>query len=185
MTSSQTLPEWKVSQWFNQSRPLQLSELRGKVVLVHAFQMLCPGCVSHGIPQAERIHRHFPVEELAVIGLHTVFEHHQAMTPMALEAFLHEYRITHPVGVDEPVEGQAIPATMRAWGMRGTPSVFLFDQTGRIRLHEFGRLDDLTLGAMIGKLIANPARIADADRPTEQAPHSNGMDCDDQGCRIY
>ena len=183
MIRSSTLPEWQVSQWFNQKTPLQLSDLRGRVVMVHAFQMLCPGCVSHGLPQAERIYRHFSSEQLAVIGLHTVFEHHRAMTPIALEAFLHEYRITHPVGVDQPVQGQAIPATMQAWKMHGTPSVFLFDQTGRLRLHEFGRLDDLTLGTTIGRLMAGPGRTSGVDAPTEQDPHSTGTDCDDHGCR--
>jgi hypothetical protein len=37
-----------------------------------------------------------------VIGLHTVFEHYAAMTPASLEAFIHEYRLSFPIGVDEP-----------------------------------------------------------------------------------
>jgi hypothetical protein len=27
------------------------SALRGRPVLLHALQMLCPGCVAHGTPQ--------------------------------------------------------------------------------------------------------------------------------------
>ena len=46
-------PELQVAQWFNTDAPVTLAGLRGKVVLVYAFQMLCPGCVTHTIPQAE------------------------------------------------------------------------------------------------------------------------------------
>jgi len=149
-----TAPDWQVSQWFNTPIALDLAALRGKVVVVHAFQMLCPGCVSHGIPQAERIHRIFSNEGVAVIGLHTVFEHHAAMQPVSLQAFLHEYRITHPVGVDLPVPGQPIPATMQRYRMQGTPTLILIDRAGRLRLQHFGRLDDLVAGAEIMRLAA-------------------------------
>lgn len=147
-------PDWQVSQWFNADRPLHLANLRGKVVVLHAFQMLCPGCASHGVPQAERLHRLLSIDDAAVVGLHTVFEHQAAMTPVALEAFLHEYHITHPVGVDLATADSAIPATMRDYGFQGTPSLVLIDRHGRIRHHEFGVADDLDLGVMIGRLLA-------------------------------
>lgn len=146
-------PDWQVGRWFNTREPLSLSLLRGKVVVAHAFQMLCPGCVSHGVPQAERIHQFFPHDEVAVVGLHTVFEHHDVMTPAALEVFLHEYRITHPVGVDQAVPGDPIPETMRAYGMQGTPTLLLIDRQGRLRRKHFGRVEDLAIGAEIMRLV--------------------------------
>jgi peroxiredoxin len=150
-------PEWQVEVWLNTQAPLELPQLRGRVVLLHAFQMLCPGCVSHAVPQAERVHREFTELGVSVIGLHTVFEHHAAMTPLALKAFLHEYRVTHPVGVDAGVAGTPIPATMHRYGMRGTPTLILIDRDGKLRLHEFGRMDDLRLGLMLGQLLAEPS----------------------------
>lgn len=93
-------PTLDVMRWFNTPRPRALADLRGRVVVLHAFQMLYPGCVQGGLPQAQRISRLFPAEEVAVIGLHTVFEHHAAMTPVSLEAFIHEYRLTFPIGID-------------------------------------------------------------------------------------
>ncbi|RYD17429.1 MAG: TlpA family protein disulfide reductase, partial [Verrucomicrobiaceae bacterium] len=48
-------PEWSVIEWLNTPAPLDLAGLRGRVVALHAFQMLCPGCVLHGIPQTSRI----------------------------------------------------------------------------------------------------------------------------------
>lgn len=156
-------PDWQVSQWFNTPSPLSLAQLRGRVVLLHAFQMLCPGCVSHGVPQAERVHRDFAAHGVTVVGLHTVFEHHAAMMPVALEAFLHEYRITHPVGVDVAgPDGAPIPLSMRRYGLQGTPSLMLIDQAGRLRLHEFGQIDDLRLGVVLGQLLAEQTvKIAD------------------------
>lgn len=116
--------------------------------------MLCAGCVSHAVPQAERVHQDHAEHGVSVIGLHTVFEHHAAMMPVALEAFLHEYRVTYPVGVDVAVAGTPIPATMRRYAMRGTPTLILIDRAGKLRLHEFGRMDDLRLGMMLGQLLA-------------------------------
>jgi hypothetical protein len=147
-------PEWRVGRWFNCDTPLSLAALRGKVVALHAFQMLCPACVQHGLPQAARLHALFTPEDVAVVGLHTVFEHHAAMTPVALEAFLYEYRIGFPVGVDEHAEGDPVPLTMRACGLRGTPSLLLFDREGNLRRHSFGAEDDLVVGAAVATLLS-------------------------------
>lgn len=149
MSTPTPAPELDVSEWFGTPSPL--AELRGRVVMVETFQMLCPGCVSHGIPQAKKVHEMF--DDVVVLGLHTVFEHHEAMTPVALKAFLHEYRITFPVGVDR-FDGDRIPVTMRTYGLQGTPSTLLIDRAGRLRLSTFGALDDLVLGANLGALLA-------------------------------
>ncbi|TFW15649.1 redoxin domain-containing protein [Duganella callida] len=95
-------PELQVESWLNAALPLSLAQLRGKVVVIHAFQMLCPGCVSHGIPQARTIRATFAEQDVAVLGLHSVFEHHAVMNRAALEAFVQEYRIDFPVAIDRP-----------------------------------------------------------------------------------
>jgi hypothetical protein len=146
-----------VSEWLNTPEPLSLAALRGKVVVVEAFQMLCPGCVSHGLPQAQAIRRIFPEDEVAVIGLHSVFEHHEAMTPVALRAFLHEYRITFPVAVDAPGRNGPLPRTMEAFRLQGTPTLLLFDRQGQLRAHHFGQVHDLVVGAEIASLLAETA----------------------------
>ena len=148
-------PPWTTCEWFNTGDTMQLADLRGKVVVLHAFQMLCPACVQHGLPQAQRIQATFAPQGVVVIGLHTVFEHHAAMTPVSLRAFLHEYRIAFPVGVDAPNADlrNPIPVTMQAYDMQGTPSLVLIDRNGHLRHHAFGPVDDLALGAAIATLI--------------------------------
>jgi thiol-disulfide isomerase/thioredoxin len=173
-------PELKVSTWLNTTSSLSLETLRGKVILLHAFQMLCPGCVSHSIPQAINIDKYFAKKDVAVIGLHTVFEHHAAMGEVALRAFIHEYRIPFPVGIDQPAAGEPIPLTMQAYQLQGTPSLLLFDRKGELRLQHFGRIDDLQLGAMIGQLIAEPATKIVA-LGSESTPIEG---CDNDACGI-
>ena len=136
--------------WFNAPAGFALDRLRGRIVLLHTFQLLCPGCVLHAIPQIARIEA-LGLPALAVVGLHTVFEHHDAMGPTVLAAFLHEYRIRHPVAVDAPGDGSPVPRTMAALGLRGTPSLLLLDRRGVEQRRWFGAVDDLDLGLAIGR----------------------------------
>jgi len=147
-------PKLQVSQWFNTPNSLDLQSMSGRVVVIEAFQMLCPGCVTHGIPQAQTIHQTFSREQVEVIGIHTVFEHHEAMLPVSLEAFLHEYQVTFPVGVDRISDNSNIPQTMAAYEMAGTPTLIIIDQQGRKRHQHFGQIPDMMIGAQIAALLA-------------------------------
>lgn len=164
-----TAPEFEVSAWVGAAGPVSLAALRGKVVAVYAFQMLCPSCVSHGIPQARQIQRTFAREDVQVLGLHTVFEHHAAMGRGALEAFIHEYRIDFPVGIDQPSASGPVPLTMERYQLRGTPTLLLFDRHGVLRHALLGVVDDMRAGALIAALVAE----------TSAQPH-----CDDGACRL-
>lgn len=148
-------PELAVSQWFNTKASLTLANLRGKPIWLHAFQLLCPGCVSDAIPQMKRVERIFARSDLQIIGIHTVFEHHQAMSPITLKAFLHEYRITSPIGVDLADPGSDTPITMQRYGFRGTPSSVLIGRDGAIIHATFGVEDDIALGARIAMALAS------------------------------
>ena len=166
-------PELAISRWFNTDDTPTLADLRGEVVVMEAFQMLCPGCVSHGLPQAQRIQQMFG-DELTLLGLHCVFEHHEAMTPVSLEAFLHEYRISFPVGVDAHEPGVTTPITMGRYQLRGTPSLVVIDRAGRIRVNAFGQADDLLVGATLARLIDEPHPSAGRRlRPRRRLPRPN------------
>ena len=182
---STTAPAWRVSRWFNTPHPLKLAGLRGRVVVLHTFQMLCPACVSHGLPQASLTRSLFDERDVCVIGLHTVFEHHAVMNAAALEAFILEYRLAFPIGIDAAAAGDAVPLTMRAYGLRGTPSVVVFDRQGAVRLSHFGHLDDMALGGVIGQLIAELPNVAGSiQRTAEQKATLDpaGAGCNDDAC---
>jgi Redoxin len=141
-------PELIVSQTFNTPEAPTLAALKGKVVVLVAFQMLCPGSLRHALPQAERLGRAFNADEVAVLGLHMVFENHADMTPSLLEPVLKSEHITIPILVDQP-NGSGTPKTMEAYGMQGTPTLLVFDRQGRLRRHYLGAVDDVRLGAEI------------------------------------
>ena len=69
-------PPWHTTAWLDVPASLSLAALRARVVMLRAFPMLCPGCVQHGIPQAQRVVEAFAGAPHVVVGLHTVFEHH-------------------------------------------------------------------------------------------------------------
>jgi peroxiredoxin len=160
MTALSLAPELQVQTWFNTDRPLVLSALRGRVVVLVAFQVLCPKSVSSGIPQAQRVFETFEPTDVAVVGLHATFEHHDAFSPSVLKAFIHEYRLRFPIALDQPVATSPIPQTMERYKMRGTPSLVLIDKQGLVRKHAFGAVDDLRIGAEIGALTQEPAECA-------------------------
>ena len=177
-------PPLDVVAWFNSAQPLTLNGLRGKVVAIHAFQMLCPGCVSHGLPQASELHDLYQHQDVQVIGLHTVFEHHDVMNQQALAAFIHEYKIAFPVAIDRPSDAGPIPHTMASYQMQGTPTLILLDKSGHVRLNHFGRISDMQLGHVMGQLLMESGdSVGDG-----QAPGSNqkglAQQCGDEGCPI-
>jgi hypothetical protein len=148
-------PEWQADGWLNAPRPLSLEALKGRVVVAVAFQMLCPGCVEHALPQAKRLAQRFAPEQVQVVGMHCVFEHHDVMTPRALEAFQAEYKWPFPIMLDA-ADGEGLPKTMQAYEMQGTPTLLLFDRAGRLRRHYFGRPDDILIAAQIMALAVEP-----------------------------
>jgi hypothetical protein len=169
-------PSLITSEWINTDRPLDIPDFRGRVLVMEAFQMLCPGCVAHGLPQVQKVARAFAADQVTVIGLHTVFEHHEAQgTRAALAAFAHEYRLDFPIGIDR--QDGRLPATMTAYEMQGTPTLIIIDRQGRLRFQRFGAMDDLTLGIILGSL------VAEVDLPAEGEPPS-AAGCDEDGCAV-
>jgi peroxiredoxin len=152
-------PPLQISQWFNTDRALSLDSLRGKIIVLSAFQMLCQGCVHHSVPQMRRVFDLFDPEEVVVIGLHTVFEDHAQMEPAALAGFIAHHQLTMPIGIDMPDGQRGLPLTMRAYQMQGTPSFILIDKNGLLRMHRFGQKDDLSIGAAIGQLLSEGSDV--------------------------
>lgn len=174
-------PELEVSEWLNTDNPLSLLGLKGKVIVIEAFQMLCPGCVSHSLPQAMKVSRLFSPDDVAVIGLHTVFEHHGAQgSKEALSAFLHEYRITFPVAIDTASSSSPTPKTMTKYQMRGTPTLILIDRQGRLRKHHFGQAEDMAIGAEVMALVNEKH----ADLYSASDARDKDKPFDDNGCRL-
>lgn len=155
MKKDSNAPELIVQKWLNSDSDISLNSLKGNVVVIFAFQMLCPGCVKNSIPQARKVHALFKDLDVAILGLHCVFEHHDAMTEVSLKAFLHQYDLKFPVAIDMPSTkaSNPMPETMSLYGMEGTPTLIVIDRKGQLRKHKMGHEQDLILGAEIMSLV--------------------------------
>ena len=158
MAELKQAPKLQISQWLNSDKDLSLDDFKGKVVVIEAFQMLCPSCGSHGLPQAMKIRKIFSPDDVVVIGIHTVFEHHDEQGTEPLKTFLKDKDVTFPVGIDAFGEDKRLPLTMKAYGLRGTPSQIILDRDGMVRKVHFGIADDMITGAEIVSLLYQPTK---------------------------
>ncbi len=69
-----------------------------------------------------------------------------------MKVFLLEFGIRFPVGVDRH-DGESIPITMRTYALQGTSSMLVVDRAGQLRFSHFRRIDDIALGALLGRLL--------------------------------
>jgi len=156
-------PDIAVGAWIQGGPNMPLAQwMSGHVVLLHAFQTLCPGCRRHGVPQAEAVARAvaggsgtLAGAPLLVLGLHTPFDAHEPRDAAAVERFARELQLTHTIALDAAHDGDpdGFTATFRRFAMEGTPTLCLIDGTGRLRRRHLGPLGDLELGVELGWLL--------------------------------
>lgn len=141
--------------WVNCAPDFQFDVNDSKIKIIHAFQMLCPGCIYRGVPQTIELYNKFNSDKIAVVGLHSVFEDHEEMLTEALMVFIKELEIPFPIGIDKRLEGEWMPETMKMYHLQGTPSTIVIDQRGDIKINHFGVLDLNQLEAFIQNLAEN------------------------------
>jgi thiol-disulfide isomerase/thioredoxin len=118
-----------IATWQN-SPPLTMEALRGKVVLVDFWTYTCSNCLNQ-LPHVKEWHDRFKDQGLVVIGVHTPEYAFEKSTPNVQEA-IRKLRITHAVAQDNDY------ATWRAYGNQYWPALYLIDKQGRIVYTHFG-----------------------------------------------
>lgn len=126
-------PALAVDEWVR-GRPTTLDELKGKVVLLDIFQIICPGC-HKAHPEIVRMQKQYKEDGFEVLGLAVVFELLGAQTPEKIRRYVDEKAYPYPVALD-----QGLIETFRLYGARGTPYTVIIDRQGRIRYLDFFRL---------------------------------------------
>jgi thiol-disulfide isomerase/thioredoxin len=107
--------------WINTAGPLELSDLRGKFVLVDFWTYCCINCM-HILPELGKL-EHAYADELVVIGVHSAKFEAERDSKNIVEA-VRRYNIQHPVIND---------ADHRIWdrfGVSAWPTVILIDPEG-------------------------------------------------------
>ena len=69
----QKAPNLGVSEWV-QGVPTNFDQEKDKIVLVEVFQVNCPGCFMHAIPEAINIYNKYKDDGVRVLGIATAFE---------------------------------------------------------------------------------------------------------------
>jgi thiol-disulfide isomerase/thioredoxin len=125
-----------ISNWFN-SAPLNMTDLRGKVVLVDFWTYGCVNCVNT-LPHVTELYAKYKDRGLVVVGVHTpefAFERSAANVQAALK----RHGITYPVAQDNDSQ------TWDAYRNQYWPAQYIIDQSGRIVFHHDGegRYDEI------------------------------------------
>lgn len=69
----QKAPNLGISEWI-QGAPTNIDMEKDRVVLVEVFQVNCPGCFMHAIPEAIDIYNKYMNDGVRVLGIATAFE---------------------------------------------------------------------------------------------------------------
>ena len=109
--------------WLNTDKPLTLSALKGKVVLLDFWTYGCVNCM-HIIPDLKRLERKYP-NELVVIGVHSAKFANEKETENIRRIIL-RYEIEHPVVNDADF------AIWNAYAVNAWPTRCLIDPAGYI-----------------------------------------------------
>ena len=121
-----------ITGWFNTpgGKPLSLSDLRGKVVLVDFWTYSCINC-QRALPHVEGWYNDYKNDGLVVVGVSApefAFEH----VVSNVEHAAGNLGIDYPVAVDNNL------ATWDAYNNEYWPADYLIDPTGIVRAYNFG-----------------------------------------------
>jgi len=143
-------PEFKgITTWLNTpgGKPLTMSQLRGKVVLIDFWTYSCINC-QRVLPHVEAWYRDYAKDGFVVVGVHTpefAFEH--VVSNVRTEAA--DFGVRYPVAIDDNYE------TWNAYDNEDWPADYLIDAQGDVRYVHFGEGDYSTTEQLIRELLGD------------------------------
>jgi thiol-disulfide isomerase/thioredoxin len=121
----------KGTPWLN-SKPLQIKDLEGKVVVLHFWTYGCINC-QRNYPVYKGWMKKYADKKVALIGVHTPeFAAERNIDRVKLRA--KNNGLTFPIAIDNS------GSIWRAWRTQYWPTVFLIDRKGFVRYHWAGEL---------------------------------------------
>ena len=151
-------PDIQAAAWIDQT-PVQLADLRGKVVLLDFWATWCVPC-RQTIPKLNALHRKYGARGLVVLGL-TDFEGNiegsaasRAEETAYLRRFKREKGIAYGFAVSDDKK------TALNYGVVSIPTAVLLDRRGRVRFITISADEDeaALLTKMVVKLLDEPAQ---------------------------
>ena len=133
--------------WLN-SKPLRLSQLRGKVVLIEFWAFECVNC-RNTQPWLHAIQQRYADKDLVIVSVHTP-ELPEERSIANVRAAIAEQQITNPVMVDGDY------SYWKALDNEYWPAFYLIDKRGRIA------------ASAIGEMHVGQARAAELEQAIEE-----------------
>jgi cytochrome c biogenesis protein CcdA/thiol-disulfide isomerase/thioredoxin len=138
-----------ITAWLNTpgGKPLTMSQLRGKVVLVDFWTYSCINC-QRTLPHVEAWYRDYAKDGFVVVGVHTpefAFEHVVSNVRTEAAAF----GVRYPVAIDDNYD------TWNAYDNEYWPADYLIDAQGVVRHVHFGEGDYSTTEQLIRELLVD------------------------------
>ncbi len=160
-----TAPEFTDTEdWFNTpgDKPLTMSGLRGKVVLIDFWTYTCINCIRT-LPYLNAWYKRYHKDGLEIVGVHT------PEFPFEREADNVEEAIKTD-GIEYPVVQDNEYGTWTAYGNEYWPAEYYVDSKGQVRYADFGE------GELRQERRSDPraARTKPATRPARNAPAPTG-----------
>jgi DNA-binding beta-propeller fold protein YncE/peroxiredoxin len=109
--------------WLNSKAPIELKDLRGKVVLLDFWTFCCINCM-HVLPELAKLEEKYK-DELVILGVHSAKFSNEQATKKIRQAIL-RYKIQHPVINDHDSEVWDL-YDVHAW-----PTLILINPAGKI-----------------------------------------------------
>lgn len=117
----------------------QLSDYRGKWVVVNYWATWCPPCIEE-IPELIFFHDKYKSKDAVVLGVN--FEE---LDPNLVGQFLEEYMVSYPILLDEPDKYTELGR------IDGLPTTFIVSPTGEVVHKKTGKVDTAYLENVIQK----------------------------------
>lgn len=133
-----------IAHWIN-SQPLNLSALKGKVVLVDFWTYSCINCIRT-IPYLNAWENKYSSNGLVIVGVHSPEFAFETNYTNVLNA-VRQFGISYPVAMDNN------HSTWNAYSNRYWPADYLIDANGNVRAFEFGEGNYATTEKEIQQLL--------------------------------
>jgi len=132
------------TEWLNTSRPIDMKDLRGKVVVLDFWTYCCINCM-HVLPDLKYLEEKYG-NQLVVIGVHSAKFDNEKVSQSIRDAIL-RYEIEHPVVNDSEM------LIWRKFGTRAWPTLALVDPEGKYAGSQSGEGNRELFDVVIGKMV--------------------------------